>query len=206
MDWEVGQVLKALKENQVENNTLVFFTSDHGPHIELCLEGGNAAGLRGGKSYSSWEGGLRVPGIAYWPGTIMPGTVSMALVSTMDIFVTAVELAGGTLPTDRTYDGRSLLSLLKPGSSSSNAEADAEPVVHDFLMHYCSSRLMAVRHGRFKVKYFNQKLPLDDYATTHCTAGSPHGEFFQTWNCFGKGITCECEKRSYYTSDMHASG
>jgi hypothetical protein len=48
---------------------------------------------------------------------------------------------------------------------------------------------MAVRHGVFKVKFFDQELPLDNYATTHCTAGSPHGEFFQTWNCFGKGIT-----------------
>ena len=48
---------------------------------------------------------------------------------------------------------------------------------------------MAVRHGRFKVKFFNQELPHDNYSTVHCTAGSPHGEFFQTWNCYGKGIT-----------------
>ena len=53
-----------------------------------------------------------VPGIAWWPGTIAAGSVTDALASTMDMFVTAVELAGGQLPTDRTYDGRSLVPLL----------------------------------------------------------------------------------------------
>jgi arylsulfatase A len=54
-----------------------------------------------------------VPGIAWWPGTIAAGSVTDALASTMDMFVTAVELAGGQLPTDRTYDGRSLVPLLR---------------------------------------------------------------------------------------------
>ena len=60
LSW--SQVLGALRAHSIEKETLVFFTSDHGPHIEFCLEGGNAAGLRGGKAYSSWEGGMRVPG------------------------------------------------------------------------------------------------------------------------------------------------
>ena len=60
MDWAVGQVLSTLKSSGVDNNTLVFFTSDHGPHIELCLEGGNAGPFRGGKAYSSWEGGTYI--------------------------------------------------------------------------------------------------------------------------------------------------
>ena len=94
-------------------------------HIELCLEGGNAAGLRGGKAYSSWEGGMRVPGIAWWPGTIVPGSTTSALASTMDMFVTAVELAGGTLPTDRTYDGRSLVPVIK--SPSENTASSSPP-------------------------------------------------------------------------------
>lgn len=63
MDWAAGQVLTALDSLGLaqDGKTIVFFTSDHGPHIELCLEGGRTGGLRGGKSYSSWEGGVRVP-------------------------------------------------------------------------------------------------------------------------------------------------
>jgi len=104
----------------------------------LCLEGGNTAGLRGGKSYSSWEGGLRVPGIAYWPGVIAPGRVTAELASTMDIFATVIDFAGGQLPQDRIVDGKSLAHVL--------TDADAR-TPHDFLFHYCASRIMAVRHG-----------------------------------------------------------
>lgn len=110
-----------------------------GPHIELCLEGGNTNGLQGGKAYSSWEGGLRVPGIAYWPSVIAPGRVTEEVASTMDIFATIVDFAGGQLPTDRIIDGKSLAHIL----------TDASAVTpHKFLFHYCSSRIMAVRHGR----------------------------------------------------------
>eukprot|EP00051_Salpingoeca_urceolata_P005749 m.76764 g.76764 ORF g.76764 m.76764 type:complete len:615 (-) comp14523_c1_seq1:67-1911(-) len=179
MDWAVGQILAKLRELHLDSNTLVFFTSDHGPHIELCLEGGNAGGLRGGKAYSSWEGGLRVPGIAWWPGTIAAGSVSHAPVSSMDMLATAVDVAGGTLPTDRLYDGSSLKNLLTGATTSSP---------HQFLFHYCASRLMAVRYGHFKIRMFTEALPADDYADKHCTHGSPHGEFFQTWNCFGNGV------------------
>ena len=51
------------------------------------------------------------------------------------------------------------------------------------------SEEMFVRAGDFKVRFFSEELPHDDYPTQHCTAGSPHGEFFQTWGCYGAGIT-----------------
>ena len=95
MDWAAGKVFDALKANGVDNDTLVFFISDHGPHIELCLEGGSAGPLRGGKADSSWEGGMRVPGIIRWPaGIAAAGRVVDALASTMDIYATVRELAG----------------------------------------------------------------------------------------------------------------
>ena len=57
MDWAVGRVLAAVAAHNLMHNTIFFFTSDHGPHVELCLEGGTAGHLRGGKGDSSWEGG-----------------------------------------------------------------------------------------------------------------------------------------------------
>ena len=78
-------------------------------------------------------------------GTIAPGSTTSAIASTMDMFVTAVDVAGGSLATDRTYDGRSLVPLLK----SSTPATVTTP--HDFYFYYCSSRLMAVRHGTYKV-------------------------------------------------------
>ena len=73
----------------------VFFTSDNGPHVELCAEGGTTAGLRGGKGDSSWEGGLRMPGIISWPGKLQipVGSVVDAVVSTLDISATILDVA-----------------------------------------------------------------------------------------------------------------
>ena len=106
MDWAVGAVVEALEP--VRRETVVFFTSDHGPHVELCLEGGLAGPLRGGKAYSGWEGGVRVPGIVSWPGTVRPG-VSDALVSTMDVFATALDL--DDKPDEATTHGKRAIAL-----------------------------------------------------------------------------------------------
>lgn len=180
MDWAVGQVLEALRTTGQDKRTLTFFSSDHGPHVELCNEGGTAAHLRGGKGDSSWEGGLRVPGIAYWPGTIVPG-VSAAVVSTMDIFATAVAAAGAPMPTGRIYDGRSLLPLLRGVNETSP---------HEALFHYCGDTLMAVRYKQWKLRFFTEQLPFDNYSTVHCTGGWAHGEFFQGgWTCHGGSVS-----------------
>ena len=179
MDWAAGQVLDTLRQEGIENKTLVFFTSDNGPHIELCLEGGSASLLTGGKS-QTWEGGIRMPAIAWWPGTIQPG-VSHTLASTMDIFATALDLAGVTPPSTITLDGRSLKTVLLGTNTSSP---------HNFLFHYCSSRLMAVRYGSYKVVYVTQQLAdVDTYPEKDCIEGSPKGEIFAGHACVGKGTT-----------------
>lgn len=105
LDHALGLVMRALDEEAVSENTLVIFSSDNGPVGKF---GGTTGGLRGGKR-SDHEGGIRVPGIARWPGRIQPGTVSDTPVVGTDIFATVLDITGIPLPTDRTIDGVSML-------------------------------------------------------------------------------------------------
>ena len=97
--------MQALDTEGVSDSTLLIFTSDNGPVAKF---GGTTGGLRGGKR-SDHEGGIRVPGVARWPGHIKPATVSDTPVIGTDIFATALEVAGVELPKDRTIDGVSML-------------------------------------------------------------------------------------------------
>ncbi len=97
LDWNVGEVLKALKANGVADNTLVFFTSDNGPWTLMGTETGGSAGLLKDGKGSTWEGGMRVPGIAWWPGKIKPG-VTDNVGTMLDLFPTAAKLAGAKIP------------------------------------------------------------------------------------------------------------
>ena len=105
MDNGIGMVLDALDEQGVSENTLVFFSSDNGP---VPAYGGSSGGLRGNKR-SGYEGGIRVPGLARWPGHIKPGTVSDVPVIGTDIFATALDIVDLPIPTDRTIDGVSMV-------------------------------------------------------------------------------------------------
>lgn len=93
MSWASGEILNKVKSLGIENKTLVIFSSDHGPYRAGCTIGGSAGPFRGGKA-DSYEGGVRVPGIAWWPGTIKPKTTTHSVVNLMDIFPTALDLAG----------------------------------------------------------------------------------------------------------------
>ncbi|NNE91742.1 MAG: sulfatase-like hydrolase/transferase, partial [Verrucomicrobiales bacterium] len=105
LDHSLGLVMDALEKAGVAEKTFLFFTSDNGP---VARFGGTTGGLRGGKR-SSHEGGIRVPGVARWPGHINPGTVSDVPVIGTDLFATILEIAGVSLPKDRTIDGVSML-------------------------------------------------------------------------------------------------
>jgi len=119
LDWSVGEVVKTLRETGLDRKTLVFFMSDNGPATGKVvkgvpvpeLQGGTAGPLSGAKG-SPLEGGVRVPAIAWWPGRILGGRVSAEAVSSLDVFPTAVAMAGGQLSTDRAYDGHDLERLL----------------------------------------------------------------------------------------------
>lgn len=142
LDWSVGQILDKISSLGLSENTLVFFTSDNGPWLVQKDHGGSAGLLREGKG-STWEGGMREPGIAWWPGTIQPGLTTQAMATTMDLFVTAIELAGGSLPGDRIYDGKSLMPVFK----------DAGEEIRDEVFYYLGAQLFAVRKGPWKMHY-----------------------------------------------------
>ena len=109
MDHNIGKVIATLKETGQWKNTLTIFVSDNGGQINV---GANCGNLRGGKQ-DMYEGGLKVPASATWPGVIKPGTRSDFSFLTMDLFPTAIEAADGTVPNG--IEGRSILPLLTSG-------------------------------------------------------------------------------------------
>ena len=138
MDWSVGRVLDTLRETRLAERTLVIFTSDNGG----TPRGVNLP-LRGHKA-STWEGGVRVCTIAWWPGKIPANTASDAIAGMFDILPTFTALAGGALPTDRKIDGANLWPILA-------GEPNAKPP-HDTFYYYRGLRLEAVRHGDWKLQ------------------------------------------------------
>ena len=163
LDKAVGDIVQSVEDAGVDNNTIIFFTSDNGPWLIKGLSGGSAGLLKDGKE-TTWEGGIREPGIIRWTGKIQPGRVSRQVVATYDIFATAIVLAGGTLPTDRIIDGRDLSPLLFDSEWENNQETSN--TFHNCLYHYkgtpglnCPSDhpncpgLWAVRCGSYKLHY-----------------------------------------------------
>ncbi len=142
IDWSVGQILHELKKQGLDENTFVFFTSDNGPWLQKKQEGGSAGLLREGKG-TCWEGGMREPAIAWWPGTIEAGQVTEALASTMDLFVTSLALAGVELPKDRTYDGMDISNVLTGKKEN----------VRDVIFYYRGAGLFAIRKGPWKLHF-----------------------------------------------------
>lgn len=108
LDHALGMVMDALEEQGASENTFLFFTSDNGPEGRSEASGGTTGGLRGRKR-SDHEGGIRVPGLARWPGHIAAGTTSDVPVVGSDIFATVLDMVGIPLPSDRTIDGVSMI-------------------------------------------------------------------------------------------------
>jgi arylsulfatase A len=111
LDAGFGELMHALDELKLHDNTLVFFTSDNGPAITALHPHGSAGALRSKKG-SVYEGGIRVPGILRWPGRASPGTVSDEPVSGVDWLPTLCEVTGTQPPSDRAIDGASILPAL----------------------------------------------------------------------------------------------
>jgi len=156
LDWSVGEILRTLKEQGMADNTLVVFTSDNGPWLLMGTETGGSAGLlRDGKG-STWEGGMRVPGIFWWPGKIKPG-VTDNVGTMLDLFPTAAKLAGAKIPNDRKMDGTDLSPLL----------LEERTVDRGLFCYYRGEKLYAARLGDWKIHFITQGSYNDNKPLAH---------------------------------------
>ena len=143
IDWGVGQILDTLRNLGLDENTLVIFTSDNGPWLSKKDLGGSAKPLRDGKQ-TVYEGGMRVPTIARWPGRVPAGKACTEVGCVIDLLPTLATLAGTKPPADRMIDGRDLTPLLtNPASAKSG---------HEALFYYATNgNLAAIRAGQWKL-------------------------------------------------------
>lgn len=144
LDWSAGQVMGALKANGIDNNTLVIFTSDNGPWYQ-----GSPGRLRGRKA-ETFEGGMREPFLAKWPGRIKAGrTVATSMATMMDLFPTFANLAGAALPA-APLDGVDIMPMLT---------GDAESVDRDPFFYFDDNNLQCVRQGQWKLHVARYSTP-----------------------------------------------
>ena len=137
VDWSVGRILDTIRELGLAENTMVIFTSDNGGSM-----GCSNQPLRGGKG-STWEGGMREPTVAWWPGTIPPKSTCDEVAATMDLLPTFAALGGGKVPDDRVIDGKDIAPLLL---GRANAKSP-----HKAFYYYRGKKLQAVRSGQWKL-------------------------------------------------------
>jgi len=143
IDWSVGEILAALKKHHLDERTLVIFTSDNGPWLSYGDHAGSAGRLREGKG-TAFEGGVRVPFIARWPGKISAAGVCREPAMTVDVLPTLARLTGARLP-EHPIDGLDIWPLI------SGARGAKSP--HEAFYFYWDNELQAVRSGAWKLHF-----------------------------------------------------
>ena len=143
IDWSIGQILDKINALGLDERTLVLFTSDNGPWKVFGNHGGETGPLRGNKG-TVWEGGVRVPFIARWPGRIPAGAVSDEPVMTIDVFPTIARLIDADLP-ELPIDGADIWPILAGESGAKSP--------HDALYFYYQRQLQAMRAGPWKLHF-----------------------------------------------------
>jgi arylsulfatase len=141
IDWSLGEIVKALNENGIADNTVIIFTSDNGPWLNYGNHAGSAGGMREGKG-TNWEGGQRVPFIVAWQGKVPAGTICNQLGCAIDILPSLADIAGTKLPENK-IDGVSLVQLWRGNS-------EAEPRT-ELWYYYGKNNLNAVRKENWKL-------------------------------------------------------
>ncbi len=143
VDWSVGKILDTLRRLGLDRHTLVIFSSDNGPWLSYGEHAGSAGPLREGKG-TTFEGGIRVPTIFWWPGRIPAGTRCDELASTIDVLPTVAALIGAELP-PRKIDGKDIRPLMFQDGALSPHEA--------FYCYYANGELQAIRDRRWKLHF-----------------------------------------------------
>lgn len=151
IDWSVGQVLDAIQRCGIERETLVIFFSDNGPFLSYGNHAGSARPLREGK-LTTFEGGVRSPFIARWPGRVPAGQVCDEPVMEIDLLPTVAGLTAAQ-PPERKIDGRNIIDLLE---GRPNAKSP-----HEALVFYGGSELQAVRSGDWKLHFPHPYITVD---------------------------------------------
>lgn len=142
LDWSMGEVLKVLKKEGLDENTLIIFVSDNGPWNEDKIgdHGGSAFPLRGNKS-QTWKGGVRVPAIMQWKGKIPEGVINDELLTTMGFLPTFSEISDAKLPSKLTIDGKNFSDVILKNEKSA----------HDRFYYYAYTNLHGVRDKEWKL-------------------------------------------------------
>lgn len=142
IDWSVGEVMRAVEKAGLEKDTLIIFSSDNGPWLSYGRHAGSAEPLREGKG-TSWEGGVRVPFIARWPGRIPAGSECREPAMTIDLFPTFAKLIGAKLP-EHKIDGMDIWPMLEKPSEAKNPH-------HFYAIYYANNQLQAMLSGQWKL-------------------------------------------------------
>ncbi len=165
IDWSVGQILRVLKESNLDEKTVVMFTSDNGPWYQ------GSPGVFRGRKGQSFEGGHRVPFIVRYPGHISPGGNCREPTMNIDLLPTCLDLAGLTLPTDRIIDGKNINGLLKAPENKSP---------HESLYFYHHGELEGLRAGNWKylrtINHYVWPMPINKLTgglSNHTTGPQP---------------------------------
>ena len=145
IDSGVGRIVATLEELHLSENTLIVFTSDNGPWLTMNLHGGSAGLLCGGKG-TTYEGGMRVPAIFWWPGHLPP-CQQMEMGATMDLLPTICSFAGVEVPQNQSLDGYDLTSVLQ-------GETNKSP--RDRMFYWREKKLFAVRVGPWKAHFITE--------------------------------------------------
>jgi arylsulfatase A len=168
IDWSTGEILRCLKENGIDDNTLIIYSSDNGPWLAVKENGGSALPLKGGK-FSTWEGGQRVPTIMRWPTKVPAGKVCNQLGSTIDLLPTIAKLVGSSLP-DYKIDGIDIINLI--------LNPENETTSRDFFYISPTHELAGIRSGKWKL-HGNALYNLDEDLSETKNIAAQHPEIVQ---------------------------